>query len=184
MDRPAALALLHEHCPDQRLERHCLAAEAVLMALARRLGQDPELWGLAGLLHDLDYDQTAEDMPRHGLVTRQILEPLGVPALVLQAIAAHNAENLGLSRATPLDFALTCGETITGLVMATAMVYPDKKLSSVKPKSVVKRMKEKAFAASVNRGHILLCEELGLPLAEFAALAVAALQEISDELGL
>lgn len=184
MDRPAALALLHEHCPDQRLARHCLAAEAVLVALASRLGQDQQTWGLAGLLHDLDYDQTAADMPRHGLVTRQMLEPLGVPAEVLQAIAAHNAENLGLVRSTPLDIALTCGETITGLIMATAMVYPDKKLSSVKPKSVVKRMKEKAFAASVNRDHIRLCEDLGIPLAEFAALAVAAMQDISDELGL
>lgn len=184
MDRDAALALLHEHCPDQRLERHCLAAEAVLKALARRLGQDEAMWGLAGLLHDLDYDQTVQDMARHGLVSRQMLEPLGLPAEALQAIAAHNAENLGLTRSTPLDIALTCGETITGLIMATAMVYPDKKLSSVKPKSVVKRMKEKAFAASVNRGHILLCEELGIPLADFAALAVAAMQEISEDLGL
>lgn len=184
MDRAAALALLQEHCPDQRLRRHCLAAEAVLVALARRLGQDEDLWGLAGLLHDLDYDQTVNDMARHGLVTRQILEPLGLPAGMLQAIAAHNAENLGLVRATPLDIALTCGETITGLIMATAMVYPDKKLGSVKPGSVVKRMKEKAFAASVNRGHILLCEELGIPLAEFAALAVSAMREISGELGL
>lgn len=184
MDRPAALALLHEHCPDERLRRHCLAAEAVLKALARRLGQDQALWGLAGLLHDLDYDQTAHDMARHGLVSRQMLGPLGLPTEVLQAIAAHNAENLGLTRATPLDIALTCGETVTGLIMATAMVYPDKKLSSVKPKSVVKRMKEKAFAASVNRGHILLCEQLGIPLNDFAALAVAAMQEISGELGL
>lgn len=184
MDRAAALAILNEHCPDQRLARHCLAAEAVLMALARRLGQDPGLWGLAGLLHDLDYDQTAGDMASHGRLTRRMLEPLGVPAEILEAIEAHNAENLGLTRDTPLDIALTCGETITGLVMATAMVYPDKKLASVKPGSVVKRMKEKAFAASVNRGHILLCQELGITLNDFAALAVSAMQEISDELGL
>lgn len=178
MDRAAALALLQEHCPDERLRRHCLAAEAVLVALARRLGHDPELWGLAGLLHDLGYEQTAQDM------ARQMLEPLGLPAEVLTAIEAHNAEKLRLTRSTPLDIALTCGETITGLVMATALVYPDKKLASVKAKSVVKRMKEKAFAASVNRDHIRLCEQLGIPLAEFAQLAVAALQPISDELGL
>lgn len=139
---------------------------------------------MAGLPHDLDYDQTASDMARHGLVTAETLAPLGVDPAVIAAIKAHNAENLGLTRSTPLDFALTCGETITGLVMATAMVYPDKKLISVKPKSVVKRMKEKAFAASVNREHILLCAELGLELAEFAALAVAAMQGISDDLGL
>ncbi len=184
MDRAQALELLRRHCAEERLFRHALASEAVLKALALRLGQDPEAWGLAGLLHDLDYDQTAGQMNRHGLVTAQLLAPHGLPAETLAAIAAHNAENLGLTRVTPLDFALTCGETITGLVTATAYVHPDKKLASVKPKSVVKRMKEKAFAASVNRDHIRLCEQLGLPLDQFAALAVEAMQAISDDLGL
>jgi len=132
----------------------------------------------------VDYDQTAADMPRHGLVTAELLAPLGLPAEVIAAIKAHNAEALGLTRVTSLDIALTCGETVTGLVMATAMVHPDKRLASVKPKSVVKRMKEKAFAASVNRDHVRLCEQLGLPLEEFAALSVAALKRISAELGL
>ncbi|MFH1057613.1 MAG: HDIG domain-containing metalloprotein [Pseudomonadota bacterium] len=184
MDRSQALALLDQHCPDQRLKKHSLASEAVLRALARRLGHDEELWGLTGLLHDLDYELTAADMPRHGLVTAELLAPHGLPDEAIAAIKAHNAEALGLTRVTPLDIALTCGETVTGLVMATAMVYPDKKLASVKPKSVTKRMKEKAFAASVNRDHIRLCEQLGIPLDEFAALSVAALQGISDELGL
>jgi len=184
MDRGQALALLERHCPDERLKKHSLASEAVLRALARRLGHDEDLWGLAGLLHDLDYEQTAADMPRHGLVTAELLAPLGLPAEVIAAIKAHNAEALGLTRVTSLDIALTCGETVTGLVMATAMVHPDKRLASVKPKSVVKRMKEKAFAASVNRDHVRLCEQLGLPLEEFAALSVAALKRISAELGL
>ncbi len=184
MDRVGARALMERSLADERLRRHSLASAAVCAALARRLGHDPESWAVAGLLHDLDYDQTAGDMARHGLLTAEMLAPLGVDPAVIAAIKAHNAENLGLTRSTPLDFALTCGETITGLVMATAMVYPDKKLMSVKPKSVVKRMKEKAFAASVNRGHILLCAELGLSLEEFAALAVTAMREISDQLGL
>lgn len=146
MDRGEARALLKRRLSDDRLQKHCLASAAVLAALARRLGQDEQLWWLAGLLHDLDYDQTVNQMERHGLVTEEILRPLGIEDQVLEAIKAHNAENLGLERRTPLDFALTCGETITGLVTATAMVYPDKKLASVKLKSITKRMKEKAFA--------------------------------------
>jgi putative nucleotidyltransferase with HDIG domain len=184
VDRAQARALMEANLSDPRLRRHCLASAAVLAALARRLGQDPDPWAVAGMLHDLDYDQTAQDMARHGLVTAELLAPLGLAPEITAAIKAHNAESLGLTRSTPLDFALTCGETITGLVTATAMVLPDKRLAGVKPKSVVKRMKEKAFAASVNRGHILLCAELGLELGEFAALAVAAMAEISDELGL
>jgi putative nucleotidyltransferase with HDIG domain len=184
MDLAQARALMEEHISDPRLRKHCLAASAVLAALARRLGEDEQTWAVAGMLHDLDYDQTAQDMARHGLVTAQILADHDLPPEVIQAIKAHNAENLGLERTSKLDLALTCGETITGLVVATTLVYPDKKLASVKPKSVVKRMKEKSFAAGVNRDHIRLCEELGIPLAEFAALAVEAMREIADELGL
>jgi len=184
LDLAAARQLMEDHLADQALRRHCLASAAVLAALARRLGQDEETWAVAGMLHDLDYDQTAGDMARHGLVSAEMLAERGLPDEVIAAIKAHNAENLGLKRQTPLDYALTCGETVTGLVVATTLVYPDKKLSSVKPKSVTKRMKEKAFAASVNRDHIRLCEELSIPLNEFAALAVEAMGGIADELGL
>ncbi|BEQ15655.1 HD domain-containing protein [Desulfoferula mesophila] len=184
MDYAAGLELLKSQVDDERIRMHSLASAVVLRALARRLGQDEETWALAGLLHDLDYGQTADQMHRHGLVTAELLADTDLPPEVVEAIKAHNAENLGLKRSTPLDLALTAGETITGLVMATTMVYPDKKLASVKPKSVTKRMKEKAFAASVNRDHIRLCEELGIPLPEFAALAVEAMREISDDLGL
>jgi len=184
MDLAQARELMEEKLPEDNLRKHSLASMAVLAALARRLGEDEATWALAGLLHDLDYQQTHQDMARHGLETAAMLAPLGVPEEVLQAIKAHNAESLGLVRQSQLDIALTCGETITGLVVATTLVYPDKKLASVKPKSVTKRMKEKAFAASVNRDHIRLCEELDIPLAEFAALAVEAMRGISDELGL
>lgn len=184
MEYARALELMQEHVTDPGLRKHCLASAAVLRALARRLGQDEETWAVAGLLHDLDFQQTADDMARHGEVTCQMLAGQDLPPEVLQAIRAHNAEALGLERSSPLDIALTCGETITGLVVATTLVYPDKKLASVKPKSVTKRMKEKAFAASVNRDHIRLCEELGIPLPEFAALAVEAMRTISDDLGL
>jgi len=184
MDYAAGLELAKSRLSDERILAHSLASAAVLRALARRLGHDEETWALAGLLHDLDYPETVDDMARHGLVTAEILAEYDLPPEVIEAIKAHNAENLGLTRTTPLDIALTAGETITGLVVATTLVYPDKKLASVKPKSVTKRMKEKSFAASVNRDHIRLCEELDIPLPEFAALAVEAMRGISDDLGL
>jgi len=103
---------------------------------------------------------------------------------MIEAIKMHNEDATGLERTTLFQHALAAAETITGLVVATTLVYPDKKLASVKPKSVVKRMKEKAFAASVRRDHILECEKIGIPLPEFAVLAVDAMKEIAEEIGL
>ncbi len=182
--REAALALLREHVAGENMIRHCLASEAVLRALARRLGADEEQWGLAGLLHDIDVELTHADMTVHGLEAEKLLAVRGVDPVIVDAIKRHNEQAHSLRRETPLHFALAAGETITGLITATALVYPDKKLASVKVKSITKRMKEKAFAASVNRDIIRECEKIGLPLDEFAGLALGAMQGISDQLGL
>ncbi len=184
MDRDAALTLLKSHIQQDNLIKHCLAAEAVMRHLARRLGYDEDMWGLAGLLHDLDYNATKDDMARHGLHTAEVLEGLGVSPEIIAAIKAHNAEHLGLARQTPIDFALTAGETVTGLIVAVALVYPDKRLRSVKPSSVAKRMKEAHFARTVNREHIMLCERLGLSLPEFVEISLKAMAAIDSELGL
>jgi predicted hydrolase (HD superfamily) len=104
--------------------------------------------------------------------------------VALEAIKAHNAEGLGVQRKTRLDFALTCAESITGLIVATALVYPDKRLASVKPKSILKRMKEKDFARGVDRDLVRLCEKIQVPLSDFAALSLQAMQGISNEIGL
>ncbi len=179
-----AKQLLERHVSDERLRKHCLASAAVMRGLARRLGEDEELWAVAGLLHDLDFETTRDQPERHGLVAAEMLADSDLPPEVIQAIKAHNAEPLGIERKSRLDFALTCGETITGLVVATTLVYPDKKLASVKPKSVKKRMKEKQFAAAVSRENIMLCEKLDIPLPDFCALAVESMREIADDLGL
>ncbi len=188
MTREQARALLEEHMTSDVLIKHCLASEAVMRAVAARLGRDPDLWGVAGLLHDLDYESTKDDPSQHGQKTTEILEERAgthpLPAEALQAIREHNAENLGIERASEFGKALTASETITGLVVATALVYPDKKLASVKVKSITKRMKEKAFARNVNRNHIRVCEEIGIPLKDFAALSLEAMRGISDALGL
>lgn len=184
MNRTEAMALLHEYISNPRMIAHCLASEAVMRRLARHFGEDEDRWGIAGLLHDLDVEKTQANPSIHGLETVRILEGKGLHPDVLDAIGMHNEMATGLNRSTRFQHALAAGETITGLVTATAMVYPDKSLRSVKPSSVVKRMKEKAFAASVSREHILECEDIGIPLPEFAGMAVEAMQSIADEIGL
>jgi len=184
MTREQALSLLNQHIEADNLIKHCLASEAIMRRLARRLGHDEDKWGLAGLLRDLDYNETRDNPARHGLRTAELLEPMDVDPDIVQAIKAHNAEALGLKRESPLDLALTCAETMTGMVIAAALVYPDRKIKSVKPKSITKRMKEKQFARNVNRDLIMLCEDLGLSLNEFAELSLEAMAGIDAELGL
>jgi len=184
MDRASALALLHNHLRAANLRSHCLASEAIMRALARRLGQDEERWGLAGLLHDLDFEATREEPGRHTVVASQALRHAGIDDEVIDAIRHHNAEALNLQRSTLFHHALAAAETITGLIVASALVQPDKKLASVKPESVIKRMAKKDFARAVDRNVIRECEKLGLTLEEFVELAVGAMQGVAGELGL
>lgn len=163
---------------------HCLASEAVMRGIARKLGRDEEKWGLAGLLHDLDVEVTHADPLVHGTQTEALLKEFEVDSGILDAIRMHNECSSGKERTTEFQHALAAGETITGLITATTYVYPDKKLSSVKPKSVVKRMKEKMFAASVKRENILECEKIGIPIDQFAVLAVESMLPIATEIGL
>ncbi len=184
MTRDEALELLGQYVKNERMINHCLASEAVMRALAKRLGRDEEKWGLAGLLHDLDVETCNADLSVHGLETERILKEKGLDAEIIDAIRMHNEKAAGAARSTEFQHALAAGETVTGLIIATAMVYPDRKIASVKGKSVVKRMKEKAFAASVSRENILECEKIGIPLNEFVELALGAMNRISDRLGL
>jgi putative nucleotidyltransferase with HDIG domain len=184
VSRQRALELMKSRLEQESLQKHCLASEAIMRALAPRFDEDPDLWGLVGLLHDIDYEDTKEEMDQHGLITGKILEEEGLDPRVIDAIKYHNAQNLGLERSKPIHFALTAGETITGMIVAAALVNPDKKIASVKVKSIKKRMKAKEFARSVNRDHIRLCEEIGIPLDEFIGISLEAMGGIGDELGL
>ncbi len=182
--REEALKLLKSYVHQENLIKHSLATEAIMRSLAERFGEDPDKWGIAGLLHDLDYEETYESPGEHGKKTAEILKERRFPQDMIDAILAHNAEALGIERKTRFDFAITCSECITGLITATALVYPDKKLKSVKPKSITKRMKEKGFARSVNRDLIRLCEKIDIPLPEFAVISLEAMRGIDEELGL
>jgi uncharacterized protein len=184
MTRDEALSLVHNHLKNPNMIKHCLATEAVMKALAEKLGEDPEKWGLAGLLHDLDAESSGDDLSVHTHETVRILKEKGLDEGIIEAIRLHNESAHQDKRSTVFHHALAAGETITGLIIATALVYPDKKLGSVKPKSVKKRFKEKAFAAGANRDIIRECEKCSLELGDFSDLCLTAMQGISGELGL
>jgi putative nucleotidyltransferase with HDIG domain len=184
IDRQKSLELLHRYIKNEKMIFHCLASEAVMRGLARRLGRDEEKWGLAGLLHDLDVEITNAEPTIHGTQTEVLLKDYDVDPEILEAIRMHNEYSSGKERSTEFQHALAAGETITGLIFATTYVYPDKKLTSVKPKSVTKRMKEKMFAASVKRENIMECEKIGIPIDEFAAISIESMLPIAGDIGL
>ncbi|MBU1108176.1 MAG: HDIG domain-containing protein [Candidatus Riflebacteria bacterium] len=181
INREKAFELLHKHLITENLRRHCLASSVVMKAVAQKLGQPAEDWEILGLLHDMDLDITKGDMKSHARVAVDLLSSEGLPEDYLHAILAHNEES-GAKRSSVLDHALAASESITGLIVACAMVYPDRKISSVKTKSIAKRMKEKRFAESVSRENILECEKAGIPFTEFVDLALAAMSSIEDKL--
>ena len=184
MNRKDAVLLLRKYIRNDKMLYHSLASEAVMRALARKLGRDEEKWGLAGLLHDIDSEITNADPKKHALVAVELLRDEGIEEDILDAIMMHNEEATGLERTTEFQHALAAGETITGLIYATALVYPDKKINDVKTKSVTKRMKQSAFAAAVSRENIMECEKIGISLSEFAELSLEAMKEIADKIGL
>lgn len=181
--REEAVQLLEENVKAENMRKHCYASEAVMRVIAARLGRNEEEWGIAGLLHDIDVEITNADPKTHGPYAEKLLKGK-VTDEMLDAIVMHNEMATGKERTTEFQHALAAGETITGLITATALIYPDRKIAPVKPKSVTKRMKQKAFAASVNRENIMECEKIGIPLNEFAALSLEAMKKIDSKLGL
>lgn len=186
MSRDEALALLREHVSQENLVKHCLASEAIMRKLAAKLGKDEDLWGMIGLLHDIDFEETKDAPEQHTLIGSEILEKAGFSEEFTRAVRSHNEIVEGWERSQPVDYALTAAESVTGLVVATALVRPEKenRLDHVKVKSLRKRMKEKAFARAVNRESIRECSHLGLELDEFLALSLEAMSDIQDDLGL
>jgi putative nucleotidyltransferase with HDIG domain len=134
--REEALSLVEQHIQNENLVKHCLATEAVMRALADRLGEDTEKWALAGLLRDLDVEAVNADLSRHTFETEKILKEKGVDEEIIRAIKMHNDKAHGEVRSEVFHHALAAGETITGLIIATTLVYPDKKIRSVKAKSI------------------------------------------------
>ena len=182
MDRDAALNLLNSNVKTKNLVKHCLACEAVLGALAKHFGEDEDTWRLAGLVHDVDYDQTADSPDEHARVGAELLEQAGLDSGIVHAVLAHADK---APRESRLDKALWCIDPLTGLIVASALIRPEKKLAAIDTQFVLNRMKEKSFARGVNREQIRACEqELDLTLEEFVGIGLKAMQDIGDDLGL
>ncbi|RLF10840.1 MAG: phosphohydrolase [Thermoprotei archaeon] len=183
LTRDEALSLVRTKVNDERYVKHMLAVEAIMRKLAEKLGGEPELWSLTGLLHDLDFEDTRNDPSRHGIVAAEMLRGL-VPEEVLRAIMAHNFEHTGIKPQSTLEKALIAADAVSGLLIACALVMPHKKLSEVTAKTVEKKFKSKDFARGVDRARIQVCEELGLSRQEFFNIALEGLSEVASELGL
>lgn len=187
INREQAIESLRKHLKTPNLVSHCLASESILSALAREIGKDEqeqEAWGIMGLLHDIDLDEIDGDMSRHGDYGAELLQKKGLTEPYLTAIRVHKEPAGTEKRHTPLQHALAAGETITGLIVATALVQPDRKLASVKTRSIRKRMKEPRFAAGASRDIIRECELIPVELDRFIEISLAAMQGISTNLGL
>lgn len=181
--RAQALALLHEYTSKPGLLCHALAVEAAMRASAAQQGEDEDSWGLVGLLHDFDYERwpTAEDHPFRG---SEILKEQGYPDWFRKAVMSH-ADHTGVARETPLEHSLFACDELCGFLTACAMVTPTKSLHMVKVKSVRKKLKSKAFAASVNRADISEgAERLGVELNDHIEFVLNAMRSIADDLGL
>ncbi len=193
MTREEAYQLLIKYLKNKNLLKHSLAAEASMKALYERLTpaeaqnpEDLEKWGITGLLHDADYElaQNSNQLDKHGLLLFE-KEPGAVPNEIAYAIKSHNYQNTKVVPVSQMGWSITACDQLTGLIVAAALVLPDKKLSSLTTESILKRMKSPSFAKGADREVIKLCEsELNIPLSEFVGIVLLAMQGISKDLGL
>ena len=183
LSRDAAWALLTEFTQNENLQKHALAVEAAVRGYARQWGEDEVAWGVAALLHDFDYERYP-DLKDHPLKGAEVLRERGYPEWLVRAVLSH-ADHTGIARESRLEHTLFACDEMAGFVTAAALVRPSKSLLDLEAKSVVKRMKEKAFARAVNRDDLRKgAEEIGLPLDAHVANVIAFMREQAEALGL
>jgi len=181
MKREEALELVKKHLKNKNLVKHCLAVEACMKAAAAKLGQDAEPWGLAGLVHDLDYELTEKSPDLHTRETVKILKELGIDPAVIHAVEAHAGK---VPCQNAMDWSIYSIDPLTGLIIAATLMHPDKKLKSIDLEFVKRRYKEKSFAKGARREEIEECKNIPLDLDEFIATCIQAMQAIDRDLGL
>jgi putative nucleotidyltransferase with HDIG domain len=181
MDRSEAIAFCREKAEKETTVRHLISVEGVMRAMAGRFGEDPDLWALTGLFHDLDQDQTNEDPERHARLAAEWLGEAGTDERVVNGVLAHAHEEY---RTDLMSRAIVHADALAGLLVAAALVRPER-AEGMKVSSVKKKLKEKAFAPGVNREEITAVEgSIGLPLDEFIAVGISGLQSVAPEIGL
>jgi len=177
------MASVEANVEDTNLVKHMLATEAIMRALARRFHEDEDEWGLVGLMHDIDVELTADDPRLHSTLGADLAKDLGATPDMCHAILCHNAVH-GIPCHSLMSKALFCTDPLTGLITAAALVRPDKSLSGVTTASIMKRFKEKRFAAGASRENIATCQQIELELEEFVSLGLEAIKDIAPDLGL
>ncbi|MFH1218772.1 MAG: HD domain-containing protein [Candidatus Peregrinibacteria bacterium] len=177
--------LLDKYIHENYLKLHSRETEVIMRGLAKHFGEDEDFWGVTGLLHDLDFEDINQDPNKHGNRTVEILKEAGydIPEM-FHAILSHCEEWNGVKRESKLDFCLSAAENLTGLISAYILMRPDKKIEGVEPKSINKKFKDKAFAAKVSRAYIADIEKAGLERNELFQIALNAMGEIAEELGM
>jgi len=181
MDRESAVALCREKCLKETTVRHLISVEGVMRSLARRFGEDEDLWGLTGMFHDLDQDQTGDDGSQHAILAAEWLRGVDVDERVVNGVLAHAYERY---RTDLMSKAVVHADAVAGLLVAAALVRPEK-ATGMKVSSVKKKLKEKSFAPGVNRDEVNGVEEsIGVPLDGFLAVSIEGLQEVAPEIEL
>ncbi len=183
--RKQAYDILQTHITGRFMINHHLSSEIVMRAFARHFGENEELWGICGLLHDLDWEYTKDNPSEHTKKAAEILRAAGVDEVIIHAVQAHHPSASGIEPSNVMEQCLYTTEELTGLIIACALVQPDKKMASVTPDSVLKKLKKEGFARSVNREIVGRAPEvLGLPMEKIIEISLAAMQGIAGELGL
>ncbi|MDD4271797.1 MAG: HD domain-containing protein [Patescibacteria group bacterium] len=190
INKQQADALVNQYITNQITKYHLLESEAIMRALAAHFGENEEEWGIIGLLHDIDWDLTKNNPKEHLVKMPGILKQAGGSDELIDVIISHGygqpacGAPQNKQRQTKLEHALAAAETLTGLIVASALVQPDKKLASVNTRSLIKKFKNKSFVANCNRKIIMECEKIGLTLEQFLEIGLKALQSISDKIDL
>ena len=181
MDRDEALELVKAHLKNKNLVKHCLAVEACMRAMARRFNQDEQRWGLAGILHDLDYEITEKSPELHTTETVKILEEKGVDTDIIRTVQAHAGQ---VECKNEMEWSIFSIDPLTGLIIAATLMHPSKKLKEVDLAFVKRRYKEKSFARGARREDIEQVKNIGIELDEFISICLEAMQGIDKDLGL
>ncbi|MGQ9460735.1 MAG: HDIG domain-containing metalloprotein [Candidatus Bathyarchaeaceae archaeon] len=184
LTKEEALNLVKKNVQKRNFIYHMLAVEAIMKSLAKHFGEDEYIWGLTGLLHDIDYGKTENTPEKHAILAEEILKEFVLPNGLMRAIKAHNFQYTHIKPETRMEKALIACDAISGLLVACALVMPSKKLADVKVDTVIKKFKAKDFAKGVDREKIVFCEEIGIPREKFFEIALVGLKAVSTEIGL
>jgi len=183
MNREEALKLIKENVTKINLLKHMFAVEAIMRETAKYLGEDEEKWDFIGLIHDIDFEKTENNPEKHTIIAGEILKGK-VNEEIIKSIKTHNFENTKVLPENKMEKALIAADSVSGLIIACALVMPSKKLADVKLDTVKSKFKQKDFARNCNREGILYCEQIGVQKEKFFGISLKALQNISSELGL